>query len=248
MRRLTIAVTVLILALAACNKKKGDGKAARGSGASAGSGLTNPGAAGGVAGAGSAGSGSGADPAAAGSGSAADATAASLSNKAGNCPSAVVGATTALVADPTAAGNLVLNITAKDEAATATIRKRVAHLIEVQGAPDTEIKHTGDGTGGGAGMCPVLTTRAASLSATDIEGGTAVTITPQNGATLDALRKDVELRVTKTAEWTQSNITGTPTSGGGGGIGGGKGDHGGNHSGKGTGKGKDEPKPKPTEI
>ena len=109
-------------------------------------------------------------------------------------------------------------------------------------------KHTGDGTGGGAGMCPVLTNREASLTAADIAGGSAVMIMPQNGATLDGLRKEVELRVTKTAAWTQSNITGTPTSGGGGGTGGGKGDHGGNHSGKGKGTGKDEPKPKPTSI
>ena len=92
-------------------------------------------------------------------------------------------------------------------------------------------------------MCPVLTTKDARLSAADIEGGSAVTPEPQNAASLDALRKEVELRVTKTSEWTQSNITGTSSSGGGGGTGGGKGDHGGRHKGKGTGTGKDDPPP-----
>lgn len=255
MRRLTIAVTVLALALAGCNKKKDDPGKTAGSGSgsapigSAGSGSAGSGSAAGSA-AGSAGAGAGTAAAGSGAGTAAVAPAgdANLANKAGNCPSAVLGATTEIVDDPAAAGKLVLSITAKNDAATATIRKRVAHLVEVQGAPDAEIKHTGDGTGGGAGMCPVLTTKDAKLSAADTEGGSMVTIEAQNGATIEALRKEVAARVAKTSDWTQANITGTSSSGGGGGTGGGKGDHGGNHSGKGTGTGKEAPTTPPTKI
>ena len=252
MRRLTIALAVAVLALAACDKKKdaagktgtGAGTAATGTaGAGTGTAATGPGtgAAATGAGTGTAAPGTGTGTAAAGADPAGSAT---LTNKAGNCPSAVLGATTAIVDDAAAAGKLVLSITAKNDAATATIRKRVAHLIEVQGAPDAEVKHSGDGTGGGGiGICPVLTTKDAKLSAVDVEGGSKVTLEPQGGATLEALRKEVEARVTKTSDWTQANITGTSTSGGGGGTGGGKGDHGGNHSGKGTGTGKEDPPP-----
>ena len=249
MRRLTIAVTVAVLALAACGKKKDDNKTTAGSGTTttgAGSGSTAGGTMGsmgsgaGTATTGTTGAGAGtATTGTVGSGAGSAAVDLQGDNKAGNCPSAVIGATTVIVDDPAAAGKLVLSITAKNDAATTTIRKRVAHLVEVQGAPDVQVKHTGEGQGGGgAGMCPVLTTKDVKLAAADIEGGSKVTLEPQNGAALDAIRKDVEVRVTKTAEWAQSNIQGTATSGGGGGIGGGKGDDGSNHSGKGDGKGK----------
>jgi hypothetical protein len=256
MRRLTIVLAAAALALPGCNKKKDDaGKnppasgstaAGTGTGSMAGSGAmagTGAGSMAGSAGAGSmAGSGAGSevatgDPGAGGTGT--------LTNKLGNCPSAVVGATTAIVDDPAAAGKLVLHITAKDADATSTIRRRLTHLVEVQAAPDAEIKHTGDGTGGGAGLCPVITTKDVTVTAADIEGGSKVTLEPQAGADLAALRKEVEDRIAKTAGWAEGHLTGTPHSGGGGGNGGGKGDHGGNHSGDGDGRGKQKP---PTKI
>ncbi len=234
MRRLIIAVTIATLALAACSKKDDGAKAkpapAKVDPAPATPPVAPPPTTPPVAAT------PPVDPGAA-------AAAAALANRAGNCPSAVLGATTTIVDDPAAAGKLVLTITAKNDAATATIRKRVAHLVEVQAAADAEIKHTGDGTGGGGGMCPVITTKDTKIAAADTEGGSKVTIEPQGGATLDALRKDVALRIAKTDAWTQANLQGTSSSGGGGGTGGGKGDHGGNHSGKGTGTGKEAPKP-----
>jgi hypothetical protein len=163
-----------------------------------------------------------------------------MANKAGNCPSAVVGATTALAADaPAAPGTVVLTVTAKDPAATETIRKRAAHLVSVQGAPDAEVKHTGDGTGGGGmGKCPVLTSKDVKVTAEDMEGGSKVTIALVAGGDAAALKAEVEKRIAATAEWAAQNIKATDSSGGGGGVGGGKGDHGGNHSGKGDGQGK----------
>ncbi|HVK76329.1 MAG TPA: hypothetical protein VM734_23550 [Kofleriaceae bacterium] len=162
-------------------------------------------------------------------------------NKAGNCPSAVVGAETKVVDDKDQPGKVVLTITATESAASETIRRRIAHLLEVQGAPDAEIKHTGEGTGGAQmGMCPVITTKDTKITASDIEGGTKVVIEPTGGQTPEDLRKEVEQRITKTQEWLKGNLKGTDASGGGGGTGGGKGEHGGNHSGDGDGKGKEE--------
>lgn len=231
MRTLSIALFAAVCTLAACKKKENAG---------AGTGTATATAA--ATGAGTA-TGTGADP---GTGAATGSAAAdpAMANRAGNCPSAVVGATTAIVEDADSAGKVVLTITAKETDATATIRKRVAHLVEVQGAPDAEVKHTGDGTGGAStGKCPVVTSKDAKVSASDVDGGSKVVLEPSGALTLDALKADVEKRIAALGEWTSANIKATDASGGGGGVGGGKGDHGGNHSGKGDGKGKDEPKP-----
>jgi len=222
MRRLTIALAVAALAVAAC-KKKSDKSPASGTAAGPAAGT----AAGTAAGPGTAGKRTrppSDEP---------------MSNKAGNCPSAVRGAATVLADDPDSAGKVILTITASQARATQTIRKRVAHLVEVQHAPDDQIKHTGEGTGGGSGMCPIVTGDGITLTATDIEGGSRVEITPSGSVTYEKLREDVTARIAKTANWAGTNLEPTDSSGGGGGVGGGKGDHGGNHSGKGDGKGKE---------
>ena len=241
MRTLSIVLFAAVCSLAACKKKEttgtGSGTAtATGSGAATATGS-------GAATATGSGSATGSDTA--GSGSAAASGDLAGGNKAGNCPSAVAGATTTIVDDKDNAGKVVLTITAKEADATATIRKRVAHLVEVQGAPEAEVTHTGEGTGGAAmGKCPVVTSKEAKISGSDIEGGSKVVIEPSGALTADARKADVEKRITALAEWTSANIKPTDASGGGGGVGGGKGDHGGNHSGDGDGKGKDKPKPK----
>ena len=212
MSRLTFVLVAATLSLAACKKKESGG-----TGAASGS------------------------AAASGSGSAAGPADPSMTNRAGNCPSTVAGAATSLVDDPDQAGKVVLTITAGTAAATDTIRKRVAHLVEIQGAPDADVKHTGKGTGGAdMGMCPVVTSRDVKVSASDVEGGSKVVLESGGGVTADALRKDVAGRIERTQAWAAANIKSTDTSGGGGGTGGGKGDHGGNHSGKGDGTGKQE--------
>jgi hypothetical protein len=232
MRTLSIVLFAAVCSLAACKKKETTG-AGSGTATATGTGTATATGAGTATGGDTAGTG-------AATGSAADPA---MANRAGNCPSAVVGATTAIVDDKDNAGKVVLSITAKEAEATATIRKRVAHLVTVQGAPDAEIKHTGDGTGGAAsGKCPVVTSKDAKITASEIEGGSKVVIEPSGALTIDALKKDVETRITALTEWTSANIKPTDASGGGGGVGGGKGDHGGNHSGDGDGKGKDEPK------
>ncbi|HUQ06308.1 MAG TPA: hypothetical protein VM261_27575 [Kofleriaceae bacterium] len=247
MRTLSIVLFAAVCSLAACKKKETTG-AGSGTATATGSGTATASGSGSASASGS-GSGSATGSDTAGSGSATGSGAASGAdlagaNRAGNCPSAVAGATTAIVDDKDTAGKLVLSITAKDADGSATIRRRVAHLVEVQGAPDAEVKHTGDGTGGAAsGKCPVVTSKETKITASDIEGGSKVVIEASGALTADALKADVEKRITALSEWTSANIKPTDASGGGGGVGGGKGDHGGNHSGDGDGKGKDKPKP-----
>lgn len=244
MRTLSIVLFAAVCSLAACKKKATEGTgsgtaAATGSATATGSGTATASGSGAATGSDVA-SGSGT---ATGSGSADPA----MANRAGNCPSAVAGATTAIVPvapdDKDNAGKLVLSITAKEAEAITTIRKRVAHLVEVQGAPDAEVKHTGDGTGGAAmGKCPVVTSKDAKITASDIDGGSKVVIEPSGALTIDALKADVENRIKTLGDYAATAIKPTDKSGGGGGVGGGKGDHGGNHSGDGDGKGKDKPK------
>lgn len=245
MRRLTIILAVAALSLAACKKKdddagKGAGTAAPGAGT--GTGTAAPGAGTGTAAMG-AGTGTAMGPgggAGTGTGAAAGAGMAG-ENKAGNCPSAVAGAVTAIVPDGKA-GAVVLTITAPDAAQTETIRKRTSHLVEVQGAPDAEVKHSGEGTGGSTvGKCPVVTAKDVQLASENVDGGVKVTLTPSGATTVDALTKDVTDRIAKIGEW--KDFKPTDTSGGGGGAGGGAGKHGGNHSGDGDGKGKEKTAP-----
>ncbi len=162
-----------------------------------------------------------------------------MANKAGNCPAAVAGATAELVDDPAAAGAVVLAISAKDPAAVETIRKRAAHLATIQAAPDADIKHGGEGTGGGAGMCPVVTTRDVKVAVTETPEGVRVAMTPSGGMTAADLAKEVATRIDKMETYADF------AKGGGGGAGGGSGDHGGNHSGQGDGKGKTRDGAKP---
>lgn len=160
-----------------------------------------------------------------------------MSNKAGNCPAAVAGAKAELV-DGQGAG-VVLAITAADAPAVDTIRSRAKHLAAVQDAPDAQVKHGGEGTGGGAGMCPVITTRDVKVAVAEVPGGVHVTMTPTGAMTPADLAREVATRIDKMGSYADF------AKGGGGGAGGGAGDHGGNHSGQGDGKGKDRDAAKP---
>ena len=66
--------------------------------------------------------------------------------------------------------------------------------------------------------------------------GVVITITPKDK--VEDLKKAIDERITKAAEWVKANVK-EGDAGTSGGVGGGKGDHGGNHSGEGDGKGKD---------
>ena len=106
-------------------------------------------------------------------------------NKMKHCPSAVEGSTTRV---EDGKGAVVVTITAGDPAKVAEIQKRAKHLASLT-APTAapEVKHSGQGTGGGAlGKCPVVM-RDVTLKVEDQKDGAKVTVTPKNAATLSEL-------------------------------------------------------------
>lgn len=108
-------------------------------------------------------------------------------NKMKHCPSAVEGSTTKVEGGKDA---VVVTITASDPAKAADIQKRAKHLASLT-APTAapEVKHSGQGTGGGAlGKCPVVM-RDVTLKVEDQKDGAKVTVTPKNPATLSELTR-----------------------------------------------------------
>ncbi len=236
MRTRTLTIVLVSAALAACGGKKKDDAPKAGTGSSAGTAVgTAAGTAAGTGAGTAAGTGAGT---AAGTGSAAPTAAdTAMANKAGNCPSSVTGAKSELIEDKTLPNAVVLSITASDAAAVDTIRTRTAHLVGVQAAPDAQVKHSGEGTGGGAGMCPVITSKDVTIASSEIPGGVKVVLTPAGAATAQDLAREVVGRIDQINAFRPAPAAdGTP--GGGGGAGGGSGEHGGNHSGEGDGQGK----------
>lgn len=234
------AMTLLAISMAlggvGCKKKENN------SAGQAGSAMGSAGSAGGVAGsgsdmAGSAGSaGSGSDMAgSAGSGSAGGTE---MTNRAGNCPSMVLGSTTKAEVKGT---DIVLTITADDKDAVASIQRRADELLKEKadnaGAGQA---HDQKGThGGGLGLCPVFFGEGGKATSKKDANGVTITITPKDKP--DELKATIDARITKAAEWTKANIK-PGDQGNTGGVGGGKGEHGGNHSGSGDSKGKERGK------
>jgi hypothetical protein len=95
--------------------------------------------------------------------------------------------------------------------------------------------HDQKGThGGGSGICPVYVPEGATAKVTKDAKGVTVTITPKDKP--EDLKKEVDARITKAAEYLKANVK-EGDKGTQGGVGGGKGEHGGNHSGQGDAKG-----------
>ena len=242
-----IAMTLLALSLAmsvtACKKKKtedtGGGMASGSTMAGSGS-DTMAGSGSSMAGSGSdtmAGSGSdtmaGSGSAGAGSGSAADDN---MANKAGNCPSTVLGSTTKAEVK---GKDVVLTITSADKDAIASIQRRAEALLKekADGAGSGAGAHDQKGShGGGMGICPVHWGEGGKATSKKDAKGVVVTITPKEKP--EDLKKTIDERITKAADWVKANVK-EGDAGNSGGVGGGKGDHGGNHSGSGDGKGKE---------
>tara|TARA_R110002096_G_scaffold44526_1_gene119967 strand:+ start:6640 stop:7323 length:684 start_codon:yes stop_codon:yes gene_type:complete len=152
---------------------------------------------------------------------------AEMTNKMAHCPSSVEGATTVVSAGE---GTIIVTVTAADEAATSEIRKRSMHLASLNDADSSEIKHSGNGTGGGAlGKCPVALGQGEVLAA-DAEGGSTITMKPKtpNGlAELNAMVRDRAAAMAASAGHEHgaghgaNEHKGDGTGGGGGGGGGG---------------------------
>jgi hypothetical protein len=112
-------------------------------------------------------------------------------NKMMHCPSAVDGAETAV--SQTAAA-VIVTVTAADPAKATEIQKRAKHLAGLTLTTEPEVKHTGQGTGGGAlGKCPVVM-KDVTLSVDDQNDGARITLTPKNPAQLANLAKTAQDR------------------------------------------------------
>jgi hypothetical protein len=147
-----------------------------------------------------------------------------MANKMKNCPSAVAGAKTAVQQTKTA---VVLMITASDKAAIADVQARAKKLSTLDASADAEVKHTGEGTGGGAlGKCPVVMTDV-TIKVESQKKGAKITLTPKDASKLADL-----------AKVAQDRAAAVPTaSGDGSGTGSGTGMGGGDGSGTGSGTG-----------
>lgn len=109
-----------------------------------------------------------------------------------NCPNAVAGAETKVSLDK---GAINMTITAKDAAATTEIRTRSHALLHGDKAAGGDVKHTGQGTGGGGlGKCPAMVA-GAKTEVADVEGGVKVTYTSDDPAKLPQWGTQIEERV-----------------------------------------------------
>ncbi|HLL21644.1 MAG TPA: hypothetical protein VK427_05910 [Kofleriaceae bacterium] len=251
---MTLLALSLSMSVTACKKKKADdgGTTASGSALAGSDTLAGGGSAMADAGpdttadAASAGAGTGSDvggaaDAGAGSGAVGGSGAAAgsderFSKKAGNCPSTVFGSTTKSAVK---GKTIVLTITATDKDAIATIQRRAEELLKEK-ADDTGAgaggAHDQKGSHGGAqGICPVYWTEGGKATSKKDAKGVVITITPKDKP--DDLKKEIDDRITKAADWVKTNVA-PADQGNSGGVGGGAGDHGGNHSGSGDSKGK----------
>jgi hypothetical protein len=234
--RIAMTLLALSLAVAGCKKKntqtEGAGSATAGSdmgSAMAGSGSAMAGSDMGSGSAAMAGSDSG-SAAMAGSGAGSDTT---MAHHAGNCPSTVFGSTTKAEVK---GKDVVVSITSDDKDAVVAIQKRTDALLKQRmEKKEPGTAHDQRGTHGGvAGLCPVHIPDGATAKAKHDKNGVTVTITPKDNA--DALKTDIDGRITKSADWVKANIQ-PGDKGNMGGVGGGKADEGMNHSGSGDGKG-----------
>jgi hypothetical protein len=232
-----LALSLTLTSVAACKKKKpADTGMASGTATMTGSDTTGSAGSGSdtMAGSGSdtmAGSGS---DSMAGSGSAAGED--TMQKKAGNCPSTVFGSTTKAEIK---GKDVLLTITSDDKDAVASIQRRTEELLKekADGAGSAGGTHDQKGSYGGAkGICPVYWDEGGKAVSKKDAKGVVITITPKG--TADDLKKLIDERITKTADYVKENVK-AGDAGTGGGVGGGKGDHGGNHSGSGDGKGKE---------
>lgn len=156
-----------------------------------------------------------------------------MTKKAGNCPSTVFSATTKAEVK---GKDVVVTVTSDDKDAIATIQRRAEELVgEKKDAPGAGGGHDQKGThGGGAGVCPVHMPEGATATFAKDPKGAVVTITPKDKP--DALKAEIDARITRATEWMKENVK-AGEKGTQGGVGGGKGEHGGNHSGQGDAKG-----------
>lgn len=108
-----------------------------------------------------------------------------------HCPNAVPGAKTDIKDVP---GGVAVTVTGKDPAAVSDIRARIQALVEAQKNAGTNVKHTGNGEGGGLlGRCPIVL-KDTTIATSEVEGGTKVTVSIKDPQEVDWLRRETRDR------------------------------------------------------
>ncbi len=120
-------------------------------------------------------------------------------SKLDGCPNAVQGAGTSI---SNTNGGVTLSITAADAAALAEVRSRAKALLE-DAKKTTADDHTGEGTGGGRGHCPVVL-RGTTIDLQDIEGGVAIHVRATNEDEVDWLRRESRDRLAALEKSTEN--------------------------------------------
>ncbi|MCC6999751.1 MAG: hypothetical protein IT370_34430 [Deltaproteobacteria bacterium] len=139
-------------------------------------------------------------------------------NKMKNCPNAAAGATTTV---EDVEGGVKLVIVGADPAAVTEIKARTKTVIAAFKPENTEVKHTGEGTGLGAGgKCPLVLVDA-TAEVKESDKGVEVTLKVADAAKLDEVRKRVKERNDAMGGKGGGDGTGGGQGTGGGGGGGG---------------------------
>jgi TusA-related sulfurtransferase len=108
-----------------------------------------------------------------------------------HCPNAVTGADTAIKDVP---GGVEVTVTAADPAAVLDVRARVQALVEAQKNQNPNVKHTGQGEGGGLlGRCPIVL-KDTTITTADVTNGSKMTVAAKDPAEVDWLRRETRDR------------------------------------------------------
>lgn len=113
------------------------------------------------------------------------------SGKMAHCPNAVTGSKTDIHDIP---GGVALTITSNDATGLADIRARTQALLDAQKNQSPNVRHTGNGEGGGLlGRCPVVL-KETLVAATDVDNGSKITVTTKDSDEVDWLRRETRDR------------------------------------------------------
>jgi TusA-related sulfurtransferase len=127
-----------------------------------------------------------------------------------HCPSAVVGATTAVKETK---GGAVITVTAKDDEAVKDIRARAKHLVEAAKKDPKAVKHDGTGEGGGGlGRCPVVL-RETKVEAKEVAGGAEISVIAEKPDYAEKIVKEARERAEKFAVGAAPAPSGSASAG-----------------------------------
>ena len=108
-----------------------------------------------------------------------------------HCPNAVTGATTEIKDAP---GGVEVTVTGTDDATAADIRARVHALVDAQKNQNPNVKHTGQGEGGGLlGRCPIVL-KDTTITTADVPNGAKMTVATKDPLEVDWLRRETRDR------------------------------------------------------